>query len=287
VITKHAELLKKAPPLLYKTAAQLWIDKEFPRHLFIETTAACNLGCEYCPREKIKNHMDYGLFTKIVDEASTHGPRSFSLHLFGEPLLYPKIIEAIKYIKDKNSRHVVLLTTNGTLLHRFIDDLIAVQVDKVIWSWRPEAKFSASLKEKMRRWGRLTVRIIKETVPKEEQRYWGAWPNVERRSLHNYGGNVDTASFGAESMAGKRYPCYHLWYAPAVAWNGNILICCSDPHQKEIIGTFPGMSISSAWKRMDGIRKAHMEGKYEGICKECDVWKNYPDIFFRFQKKHT
>lgn len=285
MITKYAELLKSLPAPIYKAAAQSWVDKDYPRHLFIETTASCNLSCSYCPREKIKNHMEWEVFTGIIDEATDYGPRSFSLHLFGEPLLYPHIWEAIRYIKKKDRRHTVLLTSNGTLFERFAKELISSPVDKVIWSWRPEAKFSAQLKERMRLWGKLTVRIIREEVPEEDQKIWMEWPSVEVRSLHNYGGNVDLSRFGVAPTDGKRYPCYHLWFAPAVSWNGKILMCCSDPQQKESFGTFPKTTVSDAWKQMEKVRESHMRGEYGGICAGCDVWKSYPDLFFSWQKR--
>lgn len=285
MITQYAEKLKKLPGPLYKAAAQIYIDKIYPRHLFIETTASCNLKCDYCPRERINNHMDFELFKSIIDESAYYGPRSFSLHLFGEPLLYPRVWEAVRYIKTKNKQNTVILTSNGTLFERHADDIVKSDVDKIIWSWRPEAKFSDKLKERLRKWGRLTVRMIQETVPKEEKDYWGNWPNVETRSLHNYGGTVDLKKFGVQGTAGTRYPCYHLWLAPAVAWNGNFLICCSDPHQKEVIGNLADISIAEGWQKMEKIRQAHLNGQYNGICKDCDVWKSYPDLFFKWQKK--
>lgn len=309
-VTKNAELLKRAPSWIYKIGAQAYIDKTYPRHLFIETTAACNLTCEYCPREKNNSHMDYELFRRIIDEAKTYGPRSFSLHLFGEPLLYPRIWEAIRYIKKANKGNIVLLTSNGTMFNRFIDDITESNVDKLIWSWRPEAKFTEETKERLRRWGRMTVRMIDTQIPKEEEEYWGSWPSVEKRELHNYGGQIDlnkfkepkqdltqskestqltekkvsSENYDVKFMDGSRWPCYHLWLAPAVSWNGNFLMCCADPHQKEVFGDINKESVNTAWQRLNGVRKAHMEGIFQGICRDCDVWKNYPDLFFSWQK---
>ena len=283
-VTEHAQFLKSLPDPIYKFLSQSWIDTEFPRHLFIETCAQCNLKCPYCPREDNKGNMPWEMFTRIIDEATLYGKRSFSLHLFNEPFLYPRIFEAIEYIKKKNKRHTILLTTNGTTLNVHVDRLLKSDVDKVIWSWRPEAKFSEATKEKLRSWGKLTVRMIEETVPKEERDYWESWPSVEIRNLHNYGGEISLENFGAKPTVGSRWPCYHLWLAPAVAWNGNILVCCSDPHQKEVLGNLADMTVSEAWKKMDGIRKAHLRGEFTGICKDCDVWKNYPDLFFSWQK---
>ena len=105
MLTKFSSIARNIPSPLYKIFAQSFIDYEFPRHIFIETTSQCNLTCSYCPREKRNDHMDFNLFTAIVDECSKYGPRSFSLHLFGEPLLYPKITQAIEYIKTKNRKN--------------------------------------------------------------------------------------------------------------------------------------------------------------------------------------
>lgn len=285
MITENAQFIKRLPSWLYKIAAQLYIDKRWPRHIFLETTASCNLRCEYCPREKNNSHMDFNLFKSIIDEASHYGPRSFSLHLFGEPLLYPKWREAIRYIKEKNKRNTVLFTSNGTLFERTIDDLLISGVDKVLWTYRPEAKWSEETIKKLKKWNAFTVRLISEVTPPEIYKEFSKWPRVETRRLHNYGGEIKLISSKLTSSVTsiKRWPCYHLWLAPAVAWNGNLLICCADSHQKEVRGHFPEKSVSNMWQELKAIRQSHLSGKYEGICRECDVWKQYPDIFFKFQ----
>lgn len=291
----HAQIAKMLPSPFYKMAVQSWIDKTFPRHLFIETTATCNLTCSYCPREKIKGDMDFNLFKEIIDEATNYGSRSFSLHLFGEPLLYPKIIDAIRYIKHKNKNHTVLLTTNGTKLNELVDSVIESGTDQVYWSWRKESKFSERTIRRLKEWGKFRVRIIEELTPKDEIEKWKKWKNIEFRKLHNYGGNINTSKYlKADTSSAKttsqmktqaRYACYHLWLAPAVAWNGKILICCSDPHQKEELGNFPHTTVGSAWRssKLTQIRQSHLAGNYKGICDNCDVWKSYPDIFYSWQ----
>ena len=298
-ITTYANFFKKAPSIFYKTAAQAWLDRKFPRHLFIETTAACNLSCSYCPREKIKSHIQWETFTKIINEATEYGSRSFSLHLFGEPLLYPRIFEAIAYIKRANRRHTVLLTTNGTLLekHGNLDKLLQSGVDQVLWSWRPEAKFSEETKERLRRWGKFRVRFINELVSDSEKKAWQNWPNQEERDLHNYGGEIDVRAFEKKTTTSElqptksqiktstevlRWPCYHLWLAPAIAWNGNFLLCCVDPHQLEVLGNVKETHISTLWQasKLQEIREGQLAGQYGGICKGCDVWRQYPNMFF-------
>ena len=279
-VTANTDVLKKLPSPLFKIAAQTFIDKEFPRHIFVETTSACQLSCEYCPREKRNEHMDFELFKNIIDEGTHYGPRSWSLHLFGEPLLYPRILDAIKYIKSKNKNHTILLTTNGILLNRFIDELVSLKVDKIIWSWRRN-NFTGETIQVLKKIG--LVRLLIEETPKEEFEKWKTFPRVEIKSLHNYGGNIDVSKWGIqESSLPERYPCYHLWLAPAVRWNGEITFCCNIPTLgHEVLSKYPESSIQEAWKseRLKEIRQEHLNKVYKGACKNCTSWQAYPSIF--------
>lgn len=283
MITTYASRIKKIHPWLYRLGAQCYIDRLYPRHVFIETTASCNLSCLYCPREKRNDHMDFRLFRDIISEATFYGPRSFSLHLFGEPLLYPRIFDAITYIKKKNRHHTALLTTNGTMLNRMAGEVIEANPDQILWTWRREATFTPETKERLKKWGKFRVRFIEEITPKEAYEEWKDWGNVEKRRMHNYGGNIDLGKWSAPS-ATTRWPCYHLWFAPAVAHNGNILLCCADPHQKEVIGKFPSMRKAWTSEKLKKIRDSHLRGEYSGICKDCDVWREYPNMFFSWQR---
>ena len=63
-------------------------------------------------------------------------------------------------------------------------------------------------------------------------------------------------------------------------------MCCADPHRKEVLGHFPEQSVAEVWKgpRLEAIRQGHLQGEYKGICAGCDVWKQYPDLFFKWQR---
>ena len=231
--------------------------------------------------------MDFELFKSIVDEADQYGSRSFSLHLFGETFLYPRLFDAVRYIKQKRKSHTILLTTNGTYMERYVDELCASAVDQVYWSWRPEAVFTPETKEKLRKWGRFRVRFIKEITPPEAYEEWKDWPNVEGRNMHSYGGEIDTEKFGGSNNTEKRWSCYHLYYAPAVAWNGDILLCCCDSHHRQVLGKFPQQSVAHVWQgeEIARVRTEHSLGQYKGICENCTVYKEYPDVFFKWQKR--
>lgn len=262
MVTQYAHLLKKLPSPIYKCLAQRWFDERYPRHLFVELTSRCNLQCAYCPRPRVSRDLPFTLFKKIVDEASLYGQRSFSLHLFGEPLLYPHFAEAVAYLKERG--HTVIITTNGTLLGKHLKEL--KRADKVIWSYKEGIK----IPEEVKGWRNFTVRFFGKVV--------GKWKNTEVRGFHNYGGSLPSSV----PFTG-RYPCYHPWFAPAVNSNGDILICCADPLGKSAVGNVRNMSVAYAWKLMNTWRAEHRKGVYKGICAKCDVWKSYPNIFFSWQ----
>ena len=260
--TIFAQFFKRIPTPIYKWLAQRWIDYEYPRHIFIELTSSCNLSCPHCPRPRISRELPYRLFEKIVDEASLHGHRSFSLHLFGEPLLYPRIIDCIRTLKERG--HTVILTTNGVLLWKYWRDLASV--DKIIWSYKKGLK----VPEELRNSHNFTVRFFEGM---EEDK---TWPRREVRPYHNYGGKIPIAP---STDITNRYPCYHPFLAPAVRANGDIVICCADPEGKSVVGNVSSMKISEAWKLMDKTRQEHLKGEYKGICKNCSTWQAYPSLF--------
>ena len=288
-LTLLTQLSRNLPSTLYKIGAQSFIDKTFPRHIFIETTANCQLSCSYCPREKRQDNMDFSLFKSIVDECTEHGPRSFSLHLFGEPLLYPDILEAIGYIKKKDKRHTVLLTTNGILLNKFADSLMALGVDRIIWSYRKN-NFNDNTRRVLKKVG--LIRLLVEETPKDEFEKWKTFPRVEIKHLHNYGGKIDTSKWGlVKEMEpiDSRYPCYHLWLAPAIRHSGDVTICCNDPNGTESMGKYNNIhNLAFYWgsSHLQVLRDSHLKGEYKGLCKDCNVWKTYPNMFFGWQCKH-
>jgi len=214
--------------------------------------------------------MDWGMFQKIVRQL--YKPVSVSLHLFGEPLLYPYLREAIELLKSR--KHTVSITTNGILLEERKVDL--KKADQIIWSYNSQAKISY---DTARSFKHFIVRSIRQEQNPGIER-WAKWPNREARDLHNYGGSIDLSSYGVPSTV-KRWPCYHLWLAPAVSLKGTILACCADVDEKLVLGNIEEKSISEIWNSHEArqLRWEQLNGHFRKPCKDCDVWKSYPNIF--------
>ncbi|MBU1102469.1 radical SAM protein [Patescibacteria group bacterium] len=314
---KFSELIKKSAILTipYKIVAQRLIDKNFPSHIFLETTSACNLRCQMCARNlaPIKiGFLDLGLAKKIVDEATAFGPRTFSLHLFGEPLLYQNLSELINYIKNKNQKNTILLTTNAVLLSGQIGrDLITSKLDKIFVSIhastnehyqkitgtnnldRVETNIKNLIKLKKETSTHLPKIHLRLVISKEEKgeitnfyRKWNSLPiTIDVREPHNFGGRIESS----REIKTRRYPCYHLWFSPGITWDGQVIICCNDTFREAVIGDATKESLHKVWrgKQLKLFRHYHLTGQYDkiSVCKNCDVWTTYPDIFFKWQKK--
>lgn len=317
-VGKIDRFISRAPffNIIYKSLIQKTINYDFPTHLFIESTSICNFHCQICPRthgDTLLGNMNFSLFKKIIDEAKSYGPRNFCLHLFGEPLMAPQIIEMIKYIKESNSDNAILLTTNGVLLDAEKSEaLVKYQTDKISISFTSpnkktyfektgadklevvEKNIERLVEIKKRAGSRkplIFVRMIADQETKSQigefLKRWrkrGVIPEI--REMYNYGGNIKKDDINKTK---KRYPCYHLWLSPAIHWNGDFSLCCADYGRKLLLGNVKNQTINQIWtsKKVKHYRQLHLQGKYDQIpgCKDCDTWNVYSDLFFQWQKK--
>ena len=300
---------------VYKFFAQRTVNYDFPTHIFVESTSVCNFRCKMCPRTEgdiLVGNMDFAIFKKVIDEAGQYGPRSFSLYLFGEPLLAPQIIEMVKYIKQSNPDNVVVITTNGSLLTKEKSEaLVDSQVDKLAVSFVSPNKETylektgidkleqveknieqliAVKNEKKSAKPLIFARmIVGHDTAKQAGEFVKKWKGkkvaVELRDMHNYGGHIQE-SYVKNT---RRYPCYHPWLAPAIHWNGDFTICCTDYERKTLLGNIKEKTIHEMWtgEKIKNYRKLHLQGKYSQIspCSNCDVWNIYSDLFFNWQKR--
>lgn len=318
-INKVKEFLGNAPVvnIFYKLGSQSLIDYKYPTHIFIETTRACNLKCQSCPRDlgnaKIGN-MKSELFKKIIDESTTFGARNFCLHIFGEPLLHPQIIDFVKYIKDSNANHSILLTTNGYFLDEFkARGLIENKVDKIAVSFfslkgdrlkeltgEPNIekvidniRNIAALKKELKASTKIFIRFLLCNENIDEEKDFRTLAKrlgvlLEIRKTHNYSGVIES-NYTSAFPINERHPCYHLWFSPAITWDGKVLLCCNDWDYFEVLGDVNEGSLADIWQgnRLKELRRTHLRGEYNRIplCEKCNVWTIYPDLFFGFQKK--
>lgn len=113
----------------------------YPLCIALEVTSNCNLKCAMCgfgvPHERQHQDMEWDLFKKIVDDAVENQYRVMWLHVFGEPLMWKRLIDGVKYIREayKNTIFNVgpCIGTNGVLLTKDISKgLIEAGVETIV-----------------------------------------------------------------------------------------------------------------------------------------------------------
>ncbi len=91
------------------------------KKVYIEITNNCNLNCSFCSKvTKPRKFMTIEEFKEVLEKIKDYTDYIY-LHIKGEPLLHPNIIDFINLADTYNLK--VNLTTNGTLISNHINEL--------------------------------------------------------------------------------------------------------------------------------------------------------------------
>lgn len=89
-----------------------------PKAVKLELTARCDFGCYFCATGRNRRKggdMDWDTLTRILRGARAAGVEQAGLFYLGESMLYPRLVDAIRYAKATCGFPFVFLTTNGRL----------------------------------------------------------------------------------------------------------------------------------------------------------------------------
>lgn len=293
----------------YKEYRRKWVDnpknhivEDFPIHLDIETNSTCNLRCYMCtysvypPKPVIG---DLNLAKKIIDEGVRKGLCSIKTQFRGEPLLYEKAPELIKYAKEKGIIEA-MFNTNATLLNKEkAEAFINAGLDKIICSVdgytkevyekiRIGAKFETvlnnikrlqSLKKKLGS-KKPIVRIQMVKTPQNTdqiEEYINFWSKIVEQVAFDE--MTERLEFKEIDTPLKDWSCSQLWQRIVVLADGDIVPCCGGVikgDQKMIVlGNAYKDSIEDIWKgeQMKKLRTLHIEGRSHEIemCRRCTI----------------
>lgn len=218
-----------------------------PEILILETTTRCNADCFYCGRPKTNHDMDLELFKSIIDAA----PFITEVHpnTRGEPLLYPHLIEAIQYCKDKGKR--VQFYTNGSLLNRkSTEELFNTGLDRIVFSIDDcdptryalsrrgldfykvlrNVRRMVTLRDAARLPTEIAVRATLTDINRDHQ-----------EEIRDFWSFADSFGFVPQLDVAPKMPlfawssdlplfCADPFRALAVRWNGQAVLCCNDWH---------------------------------------------------------
>jgi MoaA/NifB/PqqE/SkfB family radical SAM enzyme len=293
---------------------KLWT---FPDRMYLESTSICNLRCVMCPNglgllTRPKGYMDYALFTRIIDEMAPR-VQTTTLHIWGEPLLHPRIYDMIAYcrVHGLNSE----ISTNATMLdaessrkildaglgaiYLCLDGATRETYEKVrrrgdFQEARENIVRFVEMKAKRSLGPRVSVQIIDiKPTAAEIERFTQMWklPGVDRvnvKAFDSWGGQVEQInelrSNGEweSKQPEKRYHCPNLWYHVHIYWDGTLVCCDRDFNALYPLGNVKD-GVMKAWNgpRMVELRRKHLQGDLEDVpscsgCAEWSWWKPTP-----------
>lgn len=93
------------------------------KKVYLEITNVCNLSCSFCPGTKRhKRFMSTDELRRLTGKLRGHTEYLY-FHLMGEPLLHPELCKLLEIAGEQGFK--VIITTNGTLLERAGETLLA------------------------------------------------------------------------------------------------------------------------------------------------------------------
>jgi len=109
----------------------------YPETAMIEVCSVCNLRCFLCPAGNSSlgrkpGFMAERTFKKIVDELDDRYIDLFMPVMWGESFLHPKIMDFLRYARNKN--WYIDISTNGNISadDKFYDELVGIGIDGIV-----------------------------------------------------------------------------------------------------------------------------------------------------------
>jgi len=313
--TEHYNKWERAQSQRYFEYRKKWVEnaeklilEKYPLHLDIAITNVCNLECTFCARTvrvdegrwRKAQHMDLELFKKIIDEATELGTYSINLNLLNEPLIHPKLLEMIRYAKQKGIVDVFFHTHGGLLNVEKANELLDSGLDRLLIS------IDSPYKEK---YNKIRVLSDFDTVMENLKRFkemrdkrnqlnpvirvsFIQFPDISEKELMDakklFLQFADAIGFQQyvdprkEVGKDKTYPpgyqsqfvCQQPFTRLSIIEDGRVSPCCLDYDQELIIGDVSKQSLKEIWEshKLEQIRDIMKKGEFYTIpaCATCE-----------------
>lgn len=296
--------------VIWDKANNLDIVTDFPLFLQLDISQNCNLRCpqcmignpEYLPEYYNDEIVDFELYKKIIDEASSFNCPSLSVQGNNEPLLWPDFEKYIQYAREKGFIDI-MINSNATLLTpKRVPSLLNCGLTRLRFSIDAA---TSSTYEKIRVGGNFNrvidninylleykklnnitlpligVSFVKQAANEHEEAdfiaYWK--DRVDQVSIQTFVPPVLDNKFSSfypkNQLADITYESFRCVqpFQRIVLRNTEITPCCSTFSSKLSLGDIRTTSIHQAWHsdKMNELRRIHSEGKWKenDICKQC------------------
>lgn len=233
----------------------------------VETISFCNRKCSYCPNVSLDRFnsdgsvlMDDNLLEEIFNQLKDIKFKGiFSPHMYGEPLLDPRIVNIIEKINKLGAKSKIV--TNGDYLTiNLLDKLLNAGL-KILYISKHSPKLSSA--------ARNSIEYLKSksnlNLEFKVLDFYTDF-NTDRKMVGNRGGNLDI-----ETKKKPPIMCPYVLY-PVIDVNGTLVLCCQDFNSDYQLGNVSERHISEIWDdpMNVSIRRNVFLGKFDlSICKQC------------------
>lgn len=304
----------------YKKYRQEWYNNpknnllnDFPIHLDIEATSACNFLCTMCPRTemmekktfwKVEN-FDMKSYENIITTGVPLGLKSVKFQYLGEPLVNKHLVKMIKFAKKAGVEDVMFNTNASLLDEKKSREIILSGVDKIFFSFdspyreefnkiRVKGDYDLVLKNiknfmkvKKELKSDTPITRVQMVLMKDNQRGWEdfqklfsnlvdtiAYIDYLDHGIQNKHKEKGVVKIGSRK---KKFCCPQLWQRMFVHPDGVVTPCCLDSSREMVMGNIKENSIKDIWKNelYQDMREKHMNGKIDEIptCRKCPLAK--------------
>lgn len=315
-----------------RTKLETVIPLAVPFIIFIDPSDVCNFRCKFCPTGDLKlmkqvgrplKVMDFELYKKIINDISEFEKPLKVLRLYkdGEPLLNPKIIDMIKYAKEKKCAERIDITTNASLLNKELNiGLIEAGLNRINISiegvnakqYLDFSNYNIDFDKLIENITHLyqnkkdceiIIKIPGDTLSEEDKnRFYkifgdiadgvyiehtmACWPEFELKEGLKV--NQEVGIYGQKIK--EVLVCPYVFYSFSINSDGLASACFLDWSRKLIIGDAKTESIQDIWKgqKLLDLQKMFLmkKRKEHPICKNCGQMSHgLPDDIDQFSEE--
>ena len=264
--------------------------------VYVEITNICNMNCSFCHGHKrAARRMSKEEFSLILDKLAEQ-TKYIYYHLMGEPLTHPLLPDFIKLAGERGFKSII--TTNGTLLKKRSQELLAAGLHKVNISLHSFengteenhllyinqlADFAKSAADSgtivvFRLWNKgfdqgknqTALEILKEQIQ-------GDWKEntrgikIRNRIYLEWGERFEWPDSNAD-IKGEKFLCYGLKDQFGILSDGTVVPCCLDSDGVINLGNIFEEDIESilgSKRALDMVEGFKCGKATEDLCKRC------------------
>ncbi len=268
----------------------------------------CQFRCNFCTSrlQPEKSVMEWGMFTRLIDELVTRGTKEVGLFYIGEPMLADRLVDAVRYCKQAGIEYV-FITTNGHLAKREkVKALMDAGLDSLKFSFNyvdgVQIKEVAGVSPKV---FHMIVDNIRDAWEVKNEGWYkcgiyassimfdGAQGEAMKIAVELIKPYVDEHywlpcfSFGGQTELGKvrgnpgrldqmraPLPCWAGFREGHITASGKVSFCCFDSHDRWVLGDLHDMTFMQSWnsEKAQRLRSAHLKKDVTGTeCEHCAV----------------